>query len=85
MAITEADLRDSWQDSTTMQFADEHKKPVHLFEQASYDRDFYCKACEDILFKDENGITVWDTHGSGQIKVPAGIRVLAKGGWAICK
>ncbi|CAG5189898.1 uncharacterized protein ALTATR162_LOCUS12107 [Alternaria atra] len=85
MSTTETDLRDSWQDSTTAQFGDEHKRAVHLFEQKNHTRTLYCKSCEDIRFQDENGTTVWNTHGSGQITLPAGIRVLAKGGWAMCE
>jgi hypothetical protein len=48
------------------------------------ERLFACDSCEEILFQAGDGSTLFRTEGSGQMELPPGIRVRAKGGSAKC-
>ncbi|PVH91527.1 hypothetical protein DM02DRAFT_474206, partial [Periconia macrospinosa] len=74
-----------WQNSTTVTFGDADKKAVHHFDPTSSERTFACESCDEILFQEgSGGSTLFRTVGSGQMKLPPGIQVRAKGGSAKC-
>ncbi|OCK73249.1 hypothetical protein K432DRAFT_7869 [Lepidopterella palustris CBS 459.81] len=84
MAVTKADLENRWQNSTTVTFGNADKKAIHHFDATTSERTFACESCEEILFIDGDGSTLFRAGGSGQMKLPSGIMVRAKGGSAKC-
>lgn len=84
MAITKTDLESRWQNFTTVTFEEADKQAAHNFDATTSERSFACESCEEIIFQDGDGSTLFRTEGSGQMKVPPGIRVRAKGGSAKC-
>jgi len=85
MAVTKADLENRWQKSTTVTFGDADKQPIHHFDPSTVERTFACESCEEILFQNGyGGPTLWSTLGTGQMELPPGIQVRAKGGSAKC-
>ncbi|KAF2240281.1 hypothetical protein BU26DRAFT_470908, partial [Trematosphaeria pertusa] len=84
MSITEADLEKRWQNHTNATFADTERRAVHNFNATTHERTFESQSCEEILFQDVKGSTLFRTDGSGQMRLPGNIRVRAKGGWARC-
>ncbi|KAF2253327.1 hypothetical protein BU26DRAFT_418673, partial [Trematosphaeria pertusa] len=74
-----------WQNSTMVTFGDVDKRAVHHFDPATFERTFACESCQEILFQEgHGGPTLFRTVGSGQMKLPPGIQVRAKGGSAKC-
>jgi len=85
MAITKEELESRWQNFTTVTFEPGDKQAMHHFDPATSERTFACESCEEIHFQDGlGGPTVWSTVGTGQMNLPAGIQVRAKGGSAKC-
>jgi hypothetical protein len=71
-----------WIGSTSVKFSDEDRKQMHHFDAVDNERIFACQGCEKILFQGSEG--VYETSGTGQMKLPAGIQVRGKGGFAKC-
>lgn len=73
-----------WQNFTTITFQESDKRAAHQINPSETERCFACESCEEILFQDGDGSTLFRTEGSGQMKLPPGIRVRAKGGSVKC-
>ncbi|KAL2786370.1 hypothetical protein BJX66DRAFT_312859 [Aspergillus keveii] len=78
------DLESRWQNFTTVTFQESDKRAAHQIEASPIERFFACDSCEEILFQDGDGSTLFRTEGSGQMELPPGIRVRAKGGSTKC-
>lgn len=82
--VTTSDLESRWQNFTTVTFEEADRRAAHQIEASTVERLFACDFCEEILFQAGDGSTLFRTEGSGQMKLPPGIRVRAKGGSAKC-
>ena len=65
-------------------FTESDRRAAHQIEASPTEKLFACESCEEILFQDGDGSTLYRTKGSGQMKLLPGIRVRAKGGLAKC-
>ena len=83
-AVTGADLEGRWQAFTTRTFEETDKKAAHHIDASTTERSFACESCEEILFQDGDGSTLFRAAGDGEMMLPPGIRVRAKGGAAKC-
>jgi len=83
--ITQADWEHRWQSSTAASFEDADMQPIHHFDPSDSERIFAFQSCEEILFQDgKGGLTLFQRTGSGEMKLPPGIQVRAKGGAVKC-
>ncbi|CRL30632.1 unnamed protein product [Penicillium camemberti] len=80
--VTKSDLESRWQSFTKITFQESDKRAAHQIEASPTEQLFACDCCEEILFQNGDGSTLFRTEGSGQMKLPPGIRVRAKGGSA---
>jgi len=81
--VTQSDLASRWQSFTTVSFEESDKRAAHHIDASLTEEQFFaCESCEEILFQDGDGSTIFRAEGSGQMILPPGIRVRAKGGSA---
>ncbi|KAJ5896667.1 uncharacterized protein N7473_006066 [Penicillium subrubescens] len=81
--VTQSDLASRWQNFTTATFQESDRKAAHQIDASLTEEQFFaCESCEEILFQNGDGSTLFRAEGSGQMKLPPGIRVRAKGGSA---
>lgn len=51
---------------------------------SSTERNLYCFECESIDFQNREGDSIWDTKGSGEMRLPKDVGVyIVRGKWKV--
>ncbi|RMZ71442.1 hypothetical protein GMOD_00006552 [Pyrenophora seminiperda CCB06] len=63
----------------------EGRKTMELIKPVDHETTVYFKDCEIIAFKTLEGANIWETKGTGEMKLPAGVPVVIIRGQTMVK